>query len=152
MNVLQFCQRAKDLLASNQSDFVQFVLTGQDPDGTQACIDPIFNRVTPDSHLVAIRDYDSFLGISSRILLVDTNLVVYPVSNHEDTLSSNIHIRYEFTTTNVRFPLHYIQLEVIDIHAWALGNLHGRGPQNPQSLHWKVGRPQHDSSSHTWAL
>ena len=117
ISVLQFCQRAKDLLASNQADFVQFVLTGQDPDGSQACIDPIFNRVAPDSHPVAIRDYDSLLGISSQILLVDTNLVVHPISNHEDTLSKNIHIRYEFTTANVRFPCRYIQLEAIDIHA-----------------------------------
>ena len=94
----------------------------------------------------------ALLGISSRILLANTHLVVHPISNHEDTLSSNIHIKYEFTTANVRFPCRHIQLEIIDTHAWALGNLHGRGPQNPQSLHWKVGRPQHDSSSHTWAL
>ena len=78
MSVLEFWQRAKDLLASDQADFVQFVLTGQDPDGTQACIDPIFNRVAPDSQLVAIRDYDSLLGISSRILLVDTNSLSIP--------------------------------------------------------------------------
>lgn len=103
LSVQEFCQRAKDLLASNQAEFVQFVLTGQDTDGTQACIDPVFNRVVPDDHVVAVRDYDSLLGISSRIL-VDTHIVVYPVSNQEDTLSSNLHIKYEFTTANVGFP------------------------------------------------
>ena len=93
MSVLKFCQRAKDLLASNQLPStlrIKFARTGQNSDGTQACIDPVFNRVAPDHRLVAIRDYDSLLGISSRI--------VHPVSEQEDTFSSNIHMKYLFTT------------------------------------------------------
>ena len=114
LSVLEFCQRAKDLLASNQADFVQFVLAGQDLDGTQACIDPVLNRVTPDEHIAVVRDYDSLLGISSRIL-VDTNLVVFPVPKREDTLSNNLHIKYEFTTADVKFPFPYIP--IFEIHA-----------------------------------
>src|SRR5258708_4081021 len=72
LSVLGFCQRAKDLLVSNQADFVRFVLAGQDPDGTQACIDPVFNRVAPDDQLVAIRDYEVFLLTKSFCFLSDT--------------------------------------------------------------------------------
>ena len=100
MSLRQFCRRAKYLLSLDQTGFVNFVLTGQDTDGSQACIDPVFNRVTEDYRLHINRDYDSLLGICDDIL-INTNLTVYPVSKLNDTLSQNIHLRYDFTTANV---------------------------------------------------
>jgi hypothetical protein len=100
MSLHQFCQRAKALLSHDQADFVRFVLTGQDDDGVQACIDPVYNRVTPDDSLEIIRDYDSVLGISSQIQ-VNAAITVNPIAKLDDTLSRNIHIRYEFQSVNV---------------------------------------------------
>jgi hypothetical protein len=104
MSLHQFCRRAKDLLSLDQTAFVCFLLTGQDTDGSQACIDPIINRVTRHSRLHINRDYDSLLGISSDIL-INTYATIYPISKLQDTLSRNIHIRYEFTTANVSFVI-----------------------------------------------
>ena len=104
MSVLEFCQRAKDLLQNDQADFVRFTLTGQDTDGTQACIDPIRNRLAAHEYerLKCTRDYDSLLGISESIH-VNTHLTLYPIARRNDTLSENIHLTYEFTTANVCF-------------------------------------------------
>lgn len=104
MSVLEFCQRAKELLRFNQEDFVRFVLTGQDIDDTQACIDPIRNRVTEDQfdRLHLTRDYDSLLGISKHIH-VQRHLTMCCVAKREDTLSTNIHIKYDFVTAGVCF-------------------------------------------------
>lgn len=114
MTLCQFCRRAKDLLSLSQTSFVRFVLTGEDTDGSQACIDPVFNHVTPNHQLHINRDYDSLLGFCSDIL-VDTNITVYPVLKLDDTLSRNIHISYEFTVANVS-PLSYIQTKVIHMY------------------------------------
>lgn len=104
LSLLEFCQRAKELLSINQPDFVRFVLTGRDTDGTQACIDPILNRVPQDHPLEIIRDYDSLLGISKTIR-VQASITVYPVAKREDTLSKNIHIRYQFSKSSVSLHL-----------------------------------------------
>jgi hypothetical protein len=100
-----FCRRAKDLLNLDSTAFVRYVLTGKDTDGSQACIDPILNRITHEDSLNFIRDYDSLLGFSSHVRL-KTSLDVYPVPKNEDTLSRNIHIRHRFAIANVGFCLH----------------------------------------------
>jgi uncharacterized protein (DUF1778 family) len=100
----QFCHRAKDLLSHDQTGFVRFVLTGQDTDGRQACVDPVHNRVTPDDSLRILRDYDSLLGIHTEII-INYPIGVSPVSKLDDTLSKNIHISYEFTTNRVSFSI-----------------------------------------------
>jgi hypothetical protein len=100
MSLFGFCQRAKALLSLDQGDFVRFVLTGQDTDGRQACIDPVYNRVTQDDSLEIIRDYDSLLGISHHIR-VNAAITINPIAKLEDTLSRNIHILFEFESANV---------------------------------------------------
>ena len=100
MSLRQFCRRAKDLLSLDQTGFVSFVLTGRDTDGSQVCIDPVLNRVSETYPLHINRDYDSLLGFCDDIL-IKTNLTVYPVSKLDDTLSRNIHLRYDFNTANV---------------------------------------------------
>ena len=102
MSLRQFCRRAKDLLQSDISDFVRFVLTGRDADDSQARIDPVFNRVTDEDPLKITRDYDSLLGVSSEIR-IENSITVYPVAKSEDTLSRNVHIRYEFEPHTVGF-------------------------------------------------
>ena len=102
MSLLDFCQRSKALLQYDQTDFVRFVLTGQDVDGTQICIDPIRNRLTEGQYgrMRCTRDYDSLLGIDKDIL-VDKALTLFPLAKRDDTLSSNIHIQYDFDTASV---------------------------------------------------
>jgi len=102
MKLRQFCHQAKDLLSRDQTAFVSFVLTGKDADGSQACVDPIFNRLSSNHRLRTYRDYDSVLGIHSDIL-VNANITVYPISRRDDTLSHSIHIRHEFTRAGVSF-------------------------------------------------
>jgi hypothetical protein len=104
MTLRQFCRRAKDLLNLDETDFVRFVLTGKDIDGSQSCIDPILNRVTREDPLDFIRDYDSLLGFSSQVR-IKKSLTVYPVPKNEDTLSHTIHIRHKFRTVNVGFTV-----------------------------------------------
>jgi len=86
LSLNQFCRRAKELLNSDQTDFVQFVLTGRDSDGTQAYVDPILNFVGPENRLDVKRDYDSLLGICSDIKFKGP-ITVYPISKFDDTLS-----------------------------------------------------------------
>jgi hypothetical protein len=86
LSINQFCRRAKELLGLDQPDFVRFILTGRDSDGSQACVDPIFNFVEPEDPITVRRDYDSLLGICESIM-VDDSLTVFPVSKNEDTLS-----------------------------------------------------------------
>jgi hypothetical protein len=105
MTLRQFCRRAKDLLNSNQTDFIRFVLTGKDTDGSQLFMDPILNRITSESSLNFIRDYDSLLGFSSKVRIT-TSLTIYPVPKNEDTLSHSIHIRHRFSTDEVSLSYH----------------------------------------------
>lgn len=100
-SLLEFCERAKHLLAVDQGDFVRYVLTKQDSDDTQTRIDPIVNRVSPDDVLTGFRDYDSLLGIS-RHIEVNEPLTVYAVGK-QDTLAQNLHIEHQFTTATVGF-------------------------------------------------
>ena len=51
----QFCQRAKDLLNLDSTDFVRYVLTGKDTDCSQVCINPIHNHITHEDSLNFIR-------------------------------------------------------------------------------------------------
>jgi hypothetical protein len=102
MTLRQFCRRSKELLDRDPTDFVRFVLTGQDTDGRKLCIDPILNRITLEDSLDFIRDYDSVLGISSHVR-VKGPLYVYPVPKNDETLSHTIHIRHKFQTADVSF-------------------------------------------------
>lgn len=101
LSLLEFCQQAKMLLDADQTaDFVRFVITGKDVNGSQACIDPVINRVTQDHPLEILRDYDSLLGISKTIQ-VKSDITVYPVAKQEDTLTKNVHLRHTFKTSRV---------------------------------------------------
>ncbi|RXW13321.1 hypothetical protein EST38_g12530 [Candolleomyces aberdarensis] len=108
----QFCERAHDLYMSNNSEeFVHFVLCGVD-EGRQASIDVIRNRVTSAEvpTLRISRDYDSILGIDRQIRVHARPITVTPVAKYEDTLKTNVHLKYSFTnaTGDHTAPLHHI--------------------------------------------
>lgn len=100
LTLRQFCRRAKDLLDIDTDDFVRFVLTGEDADGSRPFVDPILNRVARDDDLSMIRDYDSLLSFSSHVR-INAALTVYPVPKNDDTLSHTIHIKHTFSSTQV---------------------------------------------------
>lgn len=75
---------------------LEFVLTGRHPDHqTQAVLTPLANQIPPDTELILRRDYDSLIGFTDFIPIAEP-INVCPVSRHEDTLSSNIHIKVPF--------------------------------------------------------
>jgi hypothetical protein len=105
----EFCDRASELYGANQlEEFVEFALCGIDDDH-QASIDVVRNRVL-EADLPTLRvdrDYDSVLGIDRHIRVRGQPLVVNPVARFDDTLKTNVHLRYSFTNATVSLlPLH----------------------------------------------
>lgn len=97
-----FCRKSKDLLRTNHKDFVKFTLTGVH-DGRQYVVNPTLDRMG-DEDFGALRDLDSLLGISWHIE-VRKPLTFYPVGRQEDTLSRDVHLKYEFNSSRVRIFL-----------------------------------------------
>ena len=105
-SVEQFCERAGEYHNSDDLQaFVQFVLCGID-DGHQASIDVVCNRLR-DRDLPSVlidRDYDSVLGVDEHIRVRDQPLVIHPVAKFDDTLKTNVHLKYSFTNSTVSIP------------------------------------------------
>ena len=97
----QLCKRLNDNL--QEEELIHFALSGifkpNNEDGEiqcyQAVIDPIRNEVDQDHPLEIMRDYDSVLGLDFEIL-VQGPLSVYPVPADSTTLTTSVHIDYEF--------------------------------------------------------
>ena len=103
-SVGRFCSTAADLLQSDDAaPFVRFVLNGQ-YNGYQAVLDPILDRVRPSETptLQLRRDYDSVLGISDNICVRSNEIYVYPLPRFEESLTKDVHIKYEFDNNSVR--------------------------------------------------
>ncbi|KAF8868356.1 hypothetical protein CPB84DRAFT_1857950 [Gymnopilus junonius] len=104
MSVAQFCIHAKSILdAKDNAGFVKFVLMGIHHT-QQAIVDPILDHMTKYEGLSIMCDYDSLLGID-RDIRVQSNLTVYPLAKREDTLQTNIHLKYTFESPDIR-PFH----------------------------------------------
>jgi hypothetical protein len=107
LNILtlqEFCTNCFRLVEDNKfAEFIQFALTGMDR-FYQAVIDVHQNALNANTVplLRATRDYDSALGISPQII-PSTNIAIYILPNFKESLSKNIHIKYEFTNDNVGF-------------------------------------------------
>lgn len=99
MSLHSFCESALELFRKDHGAFVHFVLSGRQKE-EQVNIDPILNAVTRHEGLSLLRDYDSLLGIDDHIQ-VQAPLTVYPVARRQDTLVSDVHLKYEFTTSRV---------------------------------------------------
>ena len=99
-DLVTFCKEAKNLLGIDQATFVRFMLTGI-RSGHQAVVDPISHNVEEGDDLRVLRDYDSLLIMHSDILVQDGDLTLYPVSKHEDALTKDIHVKYEFVNSGV---------------------------------------------------
>lgn len=98
--VLSFCKDAKALEAESHANFVRFVLAGEKDDGTRVVVDPILNAVPNNEAFNVQRDYDSVLGIHKDIL-VDSHLSVSPIGKANETLSTDVHIKYHFESSKV---------------------------------------------------
>lgn len=100
----QFCDYAHELYTSERTDeFVDFVLSGIH-ENRQASIDVVLNRI-PDEEIPQLqlqRDYDSVLGIDKHIRIQDLPITVWLVPRFEDTLKTNVHLKYHFVNDTVR--------------------------------------------------
>ncbi|KAF8956187.1 hypothetical protein BDZ97DRAFT_1764028 [Flammula alnicola] len=121
MSVNAFCDRALRLHRADQKAFVNFVLSGIQG-GHQAVVDPILNAIGRVEGLVVRRDYDSLLGIDDNVQ-VKTCLTVYPLAKKEDTLATNVHLKYRFTSTEGDFiaPIH--EIPNLCIAKWGTHNM-----------------------------
>lgn len=100
MTLQDFCITAKSLLAAGRhGDFVKMVINGI-YDDHQVVVDPVVDTVDEYESTDGARDLDSAFGISSQIR-VSTQLTVYPVPKHEDTLTRDVHLKYRFVTSQV---------------------------------------------------
>jgi len=109
----EFIIRATALWQENDTTdlFTRFVLTGEfvDDDGMrkQAFVDVLQNTVDDDHPLSIKRDYDSVLGIASKIL-VDAPISVYAVPHPTFALKTSIHLTHPISYHEV--GLYFIQL------------------------------------------
>ncbi|KDQ22060.1 hypothetical protein PLEOSDRAFT_1108039 [Pleurotus ostreatus PC15] len=94
LSVAQFCQRAQELMNSDDAAFVRYVLNGVD-EGEEIRLNPLLDALQDEEEVEARRDYDSLLGIADDIL-VKTELSVFPVPKLTDTLTTDIHITHPF--------------------------------------------------------
>lgn len=69
-------------------------MLGGQLDGHQALIDPHLDPLREEHAIRITRDFDSFLGFDTDII-VDADLMVNPIANFRDTLSTSIHLKLE---------------------------------------------------------
>ena len=92
-----FCHRAKILLNEKKyKEFIQFVLCGIDNHTQgQVMVNAFQNCIEDDESLEVMRDYDSVLGIDPDIKVL-SDIDIFPLARHADTLTSNVHLSYRF--------------------------------------------------------
>jgi hypothetical protein len=101
-SLAQFCETAKRLLDSDDpASFVNFVLCGRYQDH-QVIVDAYQNTLNEQNKIKGLRDFDSLLGIFEDIP-VKTYLTLFPLARKEDTLHTNIHLKYSFHITHVSY-------------------------------------------------
>lgn len=101
-SLTQFCETAKGLLDSDDStSFVRFVLCGRYQDH-QVFVDAFQNILDEHYKIQGLRDFDSLLGIYKDIL-VRSPLTLFPLARKEDTLHTNIHLKYSFNIPGVSY-------------------------------------------------
>lgn len=98
----EFNNALKNLLGENDgSEFTRVALSGHyAPRDIQFVVDPILDAMRPEEVIKVLRDLDSGLWIDAQLQMVGP-ATIYPVSKKEDTLTTNIHIRHEFTNSQV---------------------------------------------------
>ncbi|KAJ8690101.1 hypothetical protein PTI98_011561 [Pleurotus ostreatus] len=79
LSVAQFCQRAQELMNSDDAAFVRYVLNGVD-EGEEIRLNPLLDALQDEEEVEARRDYDSLLGIADDILTLET-LAIHKVPN-----------------------------------------------------------------------
>lgn len=100
----EFVDQAAELHGSHKyEDFTRWVLNGKTPNGRQLTLESFRNRVTDAQELSASKDYDSVLGIDNLICIENCELTIPLVARFEDTLKTNIHLRYHFRNIHVRY-------------------------------------------------
>ncbi|KAG6898534.1 hypothetical protein C0993_006176 [Termitomyces sp. T159_Od127] len=109
MSLRRFNRLTRAIWATRDSDaFIRFVLSGEfvDEDGEvrQAFLDPLQNLVQPVYPLQVTRDYDSLLGIATKIMVQD-NISVFAVPHPTFALKASVHVTvpvvYQDTATFV---------------------------------------------------
>ncbi|KAF8889789.1 hypothetical protein BD779DRAFT_1438914 [Infundibulicybe gibba] len=120
--LLEFNALSKELLgAGRESDFIRFALTGE-VDGHQAVIDPYVNRISNRHSINLRRDYDSLIGVSSEIE-IKSELYIFPLSRHEDTLKTNIHLTWPIRRGNMTHAVPIGQIPNIMLGKWGVRNM-----------------------------
>jgi hypothetical protein len=104
-SLAEFCDGASALYDDDDdlAPFINFVLSGI-ADDHQVVLDVLRDRVTDEDHddLEVTRDYDSVLGIDSEIRVRGEAMTIWPIARHSDTLTKNLHFKYEFENHDVR--------------------------------------------------
>ncbi|KAF8876431.1 hypothetical protein CPB84DRAFT_1852952 [Gymnopilus junonius] len=112
----QFCIHAKSILdAKDNAGFIKFILTGIHH-AQQAIVNPILDHMTKYEGLSIMHDYDLLLGID-RDIRVQSDLTVYLLAKREDTLQTNIHLKYTFESPDIR-PFHCTNSQTLYSKEW----------------------------------
>ncbi|TFK32541.1 hypothetical protein BDQ12DRAFT_772989 [Crucibulum laeve] len=85
----EFNRAAGRSLLRDQREFAAFTLTGR-ADDHQVVLDPLQNSILQREPVEVRRDFDSLIGISTRIILT-CDIIIYPVSSNREVLTESVH-------------------------------------------------------------
>ena len=95
----RFYRKCKSYLEDDPTKFVKFTLCGMDAEGPFV-MDPMRERMKASESFIVTRDYDSLLGIHEHIFAT-SYVTIHTLARNEDSLSANVHLKYEFTSSRV---------------------------------------------------
>jgi hypothetical protein len=107
-----FCKIAKELdvdLPYDDAPFIDFVTRGRyaAPNGTiQVRLDMNEHRLPRRPGFSLIWDFDSLLGITKSLRMIETALTIFPLPDPNRTLRKSIHIRETVVSISSVYPTH----------------------------------------------
>ncbi|PPR05563.1 hypothetical protein CVT26_008757, partial [Gymnopilus dilepis] len=120
LTVGQFYKKCKDYLEQDPTKFVKFTLCGMDADGP-FLVDPLRECIKRSESFVVTRDYDSLLGIHDNILAT-SYITIHTLARNEDSLSSNVHLKYRFSSSRGQFTESLHKVPNICLGTWGPHN------------------------------
>lgn len=88
----EYTAHAKSL-NKNPWEYTRFALTGEVAGVHQANVNASLNDLKPHESISSIRDYPCILGIT-RDIVVDCPLILYPISDPGDAITTSTHLDY----------------------------------------------------------
>jgi hypothetical protein len=92
----EFTTHAKYLTDNhvNPLEYIRFVLTGEVPGEHQAHVNALLNKLRPQDSISTRRDYPCVLGFTRDLVAVNCPVIIYPICDPEDAITTTIHLDY----------------------------------------------------------